>query len=487
MAEQKLPKLTTRVRFPSPAPLPSGAAHCIDVIDPATQAVIDTFFEDDVAAVDRAVRRGRAAFDDGPWPRISVAERQCVLRRIADLINEHAEALVALEVRHTGLPIAFVRAMHVPRAAQNFRFFADYIGQRADRMYTQEAGYRTYVTREPVGVAALIAPWNVPLGLGLMKTAAAIAFGNACVVKPSEATPLSFPAVMPLFAEAGVPDGVVNLVNGRGHVTGAALVAHPGIDAISFTGGTETGRVIGMEAARRIRPVTMELGGKSANIICDDADLDAAVAGSIVAAFANNGQQCLAGSRLLVQRGIADAFIDRFVAATKALRIGAPTDPATQLGPLISAAQRDRVLHYAALAVGEGATLLSGGRVPPGLERGYYVEPTIVEVTDSRATVAQDEVFGPLVSVQRFDTVDDAIALANDSDFGLVGYAWTASIARAQAIVDGVRTGVMWVNTPMMRDLRAPFGGWRDSGLGAEGGDACAALYTREKTAIWKV
>jgi acyl-CoA reductase-like NAD-dependent aldehyde dehydrogenase len=461
-------------------------ATLLPVIDPATRSVIAELVEDDRDMVDRAVMAARRAYASRTWSDVSVADRQGTLRRIADLIDREADELARLEVVQTGIPVSFVRSMHLPRAANNFRFFADYIGQRADHAFEQEAGYRTVTRREPIGVAALVAPWNMPLGLGLMKVAAAIAFGNSCVLKPSEATPLTLPAACALMKEAGLPDGVVNVVNGRGDVTGAALVSHPGIDALSFTGGTQTGRAIGVAAARNIRPVTMELGGKSANIVCDDADLDEAVSGSIAAAFSNNGQQCLAGSRLLLQASIADAFLERFLAATRALRIGDPLDPGTQLGPLQSQAHMDRVLAFAAAARADGCDILYGGGLTAGWAEGNYIDPIIVSAPSNAVSACQDEIFGPFVSVLTFDTVDDAIDIANDSPYGLVGYVWTQSIARAEAVASRLRAGVIWVNTPMARDLRAGFGGYGNSGIGREGGDACAQLFTQEKAVITK-
>jgi 5-carboxymethyl-2-hydroxymuconic-semialdehyde dehydrogenase/aminomuconate-semialdehyde/2-hydroxymuconate-6-semialdehyde dehydrogenase len=288
-----------------------------------------------------------------------------------------------------------------------------------------------------------------------------------------------------LLHEAGLPDGVVNLVNGRGATTGAALVAHPGVDLVSFTGGTHTGRLIAAEAGRRLKPVTMELGGKSANIVFASADLDRALDAALVGIYSNNGQQCLAGSRILLERKIADEFVAKFVARARAIRIGDPTDDRTELGPLASAPHRERVLGFVDIAKADGAKLLTGGKRPdmPGaLAGGYYVEPTAVWAPGPHARVAREEIFGPFASFLTFDSYDDAIRIANDGEFGLVAYVWSDHLPTVERATRDLAAGVVWVNTPMTRELRAPFGGYKDSGLGREGGEACERFYTEVKT-----
>ena len=458
------------------------AGHTLEVVSPATEAVVATLREADGDEVDAAVSAARRAFDAGTWSRASVADRQRVLYRIHDLIVAHKDELARRECTNTGIPIKQVLGRHVDRAAHNFAFFAEYIGQAADGVFDQHPDYLTFVRHEPVGVAALIAPWNAPLALACMKIAGAIAFGNSCVVKPSEFTPLEFVPLMDLFGQAGLPDGVVNMVNGRGHVTGQALVDHPGIDAIAFTGGTETGRRIGQAAGRGLKALVTELGGKSANIIFADADLDRALDGALVGIFSNNGQQCLAGSRILIQRPIADAFIDRFVERTRRLSVGDPFDEATEIGPLITRAHFDRVLGYADIARGEGAEVLTGGGRAEGFDRGYYVQPTVMRVPDNSLRVCQEEIFGPFAVIQPFDEPDEAFHIANDTRYGLVSYVWSESLGTVTQAMQRLRSGVVWINTPMTRELRAPFGGFKDSGTGRMGGEASRRLFTEEKT-----
>jgi len=454
------------------------------VIDPATEAQIATLHCASPNEVDAAVAAARRRFEAGGWRDLPVPARQAVLRRAAALIREEAEPLATLETLCAGLPVVHLVGRQVPRAAENFDFFAEVIGQLAGETFEQLPGYLTLVTREAAGVAALLSPWNAPLALSTMQVASCIAFGNSCVLKPSEHTPLAVGRMVELLETAGVPPGVVNLVNGEGPVTGQALVAHPDVDRIAFTGGTATARAIMGAAAEHLTPVHFELGGKSANIVFDDADLDQALDGSLVNVFSNNGQICIAGARILVQRGVADAFIERFTARARRLRVGDPLDPATEAGPLAFAAHRERVLAYADLAREEGAELLCGGRAHPDFERGWYVEPTVARVEDNRLRICQEEVFGPFATVQVFDEEDEALAIANDSDFGLVAYAWTADLARTLRLQAGLRAGTVWINTPLARDLRAPFGGFKQSGIGRDGPRQSAEFFTEEKATI---
>jgi acyl-CoA reductase-like NAD-dependent aldehyde dehydrogenase len=472
----RIPSLIDGVRV---APKPGGTD--LPLIDAASEQRYTWLREADAGEVDAAVAAARRAFDEGPWPRMETADRNAILVRIHDILLAHADELLALEVKHTGAPIAGLR-WHVARAAQNFRMFADVASTLAGETYTQARNYLTYVTREPRGVAALIAPWNAPLALASMRVATCIAFGNSCVLKPSEYTPLSMLRMVELFHEAGLPNGVVNLVNGRGGVTGTALVSHAGIDMVGFTGGSATGRTIMAAAGANLKPCILELGGKSASIVFETADLDQALDGTLYGIFSNNGQQCLAGSRILLQRSIADAFIERFVARARALRIGDPFDPATEIGPLSFAAHRDRVLGYVAIARDGGAKLLTGGRAAPGFARGYYVEPTAVLAPDNAARVCQEEIFGPFATFLIFDTPQEAIAIANASRFGLVSYVWSHDLPTVMRCSREIRAGVVWVNTPMMRELRAPFGGCKESGVGRDGARSSAEFFTELKT-----
>jgi acyl-CoA reductase-like NAD-dependent aldehyde dehydrogenase len=454
----------------------------LSIINPATEEVITEVEEADAAAVGQAVDAAHQAFMHGPWRKMSVDARQAVLRHCAHTLVDHADELARIETDNTGIPLVQARDRHVLRAAYNFNFFADYIGQTSGAVYDQTADYLTWVVREPVGVAGLISPWNAPIALGSMKIAAAIAFGDSCVIKPSEQAPLGLMRLVELLNQAGVPRDVVRLVNGRGEITGEALVRHPLTAAISFTGGTAAGRQILSTAGSLLKPATMELGGKSANIIFASADYERALDAALLSIYSNNGQQCLAGSRILVQRPIAKRFIDDFVTRTKGLRIGSPLDAATELGPLASRRHLEHVLSFTPQADGQGVQLLTGGRRAQGFERGYYVEPTVVLLTDQGHRICQEEIFGPFAALSIFDTAEEAYALANGTRYGLVSYVWSQDVDTLAEAQQALTSGVVWCNTPMMRELRAPFGGVKDSGLGAEGGQACEALYTRAKT-----
>mgnify|MGYP000153280653 CR=1 FL=1 len=458
-----------------------GGGIDLPVFYPATGAQISTLVEDDAHSVDAAVAAARKAFDTGPWPHIGVPQRIEILERCRQAILDNAEELARLECAATGLVLRELRERHMARAAYNFRFFADYISQSAGQRWDQTPGYMTTVSRVPVGVAALIAPWNAPVALASMKIAAALSFGNTAVLKPSEQTPLALARLVALLQDI-LPEGVLNLVNGRGHVTGAALVAHPDIDLVSFTGGTETGRTIMSEAGRNLVPCTLELGGKSANIVFASADQDRALDGALMGIFSNNGQQCLAGSRILVERSIFDDFVGRFIERAGCIRVGDPLDAETEIGPLASAAHRDRVLGFVDIARADGGTLLTGGARRDDLGAGYFVAPTAVASPSNAARVAQDEIFGPFATFLPFDTADEAAAMANETRFGLVSYIWSDHLPTVMHMSQQMRSGVVWVNTPMMRELRAPFGGFKTSGVGREGGASCEAFYTEERT-----
>jgi acyl-CoA reductase-like NAD-dependent aldehyde dehydrogenase len=467
--------------------LAAGPGRLLPVIYPATEEQVSAVEEADATVVDRAVAAARRAFDHGPWPRIGLDERQALLRRLASLIRDHAEELAYLECLNSGIPMRHLAGGQIPRAAYNFDFFAEFIGQIAGQVYTQNPQYLTMVTREPIGVAALIGPWNAPLALTSMKIAGCIAFGNCCVTKPAEQTPLAVARLMDLIREAGIPPGVVNMVNGHGAVTGDALVRHDGVDLVSFTGGTGTGRAIMSAAGASLKPCSLELGGKSANIVFASADIDRALDGALLGIFSNNGQQCLAGSRILVERSIARDFIAAFAERTRNLRIGDPMDPTTEIGPLAFRGHLDRVLSYVAVAQADGAELLVGGGPAPGFERGAFMQPTAVLAPNNRTRICQEEVFGPFATFLTFDSFDEALAMANDSRFGLVSYVWSQDIAAALKASRAIRSGVVWVNTPMVRELRAPFGGFKQSGMGREGGLASMHFYTGEKTTTMPV
>ncbi len=462
---------------------PSARGFDIEVVNPTTEQIISRLREADTNEVDAAVRSARRAFDSGPWPRMDINQRKDILYAIRDHLRKNAEELAYLECLNSGLTLQSVR-VHVERTARNFEFFAEVASNVHGETYTQTAGYLTYVTREPKGVAGCISPWNAPLTLSSMRVASCIAWGNTCVLKPSEFTPLSVRRMIEIFYEAGLPPGVVNLVNGRGSVTGNALVSHPGIDMVGFTGGTTTGRAIAEIAGRQLKPVALELGGKSANIIFDTADVEKALDGALAGIFANNGQQCLAGSRILVQRGIAEALIERFVARAKKIRIGDPMLATTEIGPLAFRAHLERVLSYVEVARADGATLLTGGKRAAAPENGWFMEPTAVMATSNDARVCQEEIFGPFATFLTFDTLDEAIRIANDSKFGLVNYVWSEDLHTVMRCSRDIRAGTVWVNTPMMRELRAPFGGYKESGIGRDGPQASLEFFTELKSTI---
>ena len=484
VAADRFPVRTRVTAFIDNAFRGPGAGRVLPVIDPATERQVSEVEESDAVVVDEAVGAAHRAFTHGPWPRMEVAERQTILRRLAEAIRRHARELAYLECRNSGIPMRHLALGQIPRAALNFEFFAEFIGQTAGQVYTQDSRNLTLVTREPVGVAALIGPWNAPLALTSMKIAGCIAFGNCCVAKPAEQTPLAVARLMDLIVEAGVPAGVVNMVCGRGDVTGNALVRHPRVDLVSFTGGTATGRTVMAAAGEGLKPCSLELGGKSANIVFASADLERALDGALLGIYSNNGQQCLAGSRILVERSIAPAFIDAFVARTAKLKIGDPLDPDTEIGPLAFRAHLDRVLGFVDVARGEGAQLLVGGRRAAGFEQGLYMEPTAVRAADNRSRICQEEVFGPFATFLTFDGLEEAVAIANDSRFGLVSYVWSDHLPTVLGAVRAIRAGVVWVNTPMVRELRAPFGGVKDSGMGREGGHSSMQFYTVEKSSV---
>lgn len=452
----------------------------IDVINPATEQRLTVLREDDAAAVGQAVAAARQAFDG--WSRMDLAERRRVIKAAIAHVMRHADELAYIDSLDTGVPLWDIRGRKLGRVAENFDFFLEVANQAGGETYQQNSNYISFVTREPVGVAAIIAPWNSPMSLASMQIAPCIAFGNTCVVKPSEHAPVSLYRFVELLHEGGLPPGVINLVNGRGPVTGTALVDHPEVDLVKFIGGTHTGKIIMSNAGRGLKEVGLELGGKSANIVFADADYDDALDSALLSIFTNNGQQCLAGSRILVQREIADKFIADFVARAKKIRIGDPLDPNTEMGPLAFREHYERVLSYVEIARSEGATLLTGGERAPGFDVGYYVSPTAVLAPSNKIRVCQDEIFGPFAAFLIFDTVEEAIEIANETTFGLVSYVWTSNVLTAMQVSQAVRAGTIWVNTPLTREVRAPFGGFKESGIGRDGAAASLDFYTEQKT-----
>ncbi len=439
----------------------------------------------------RAVEAARRAFDEGPWPRLSPTERKRLLHRVAEGIDARAEEIASWETRDMGKPIVESRTKDIPRCAYNFRFFADYAEHLSTKAFDQPTtGVFTYELREPLGVVAAISPWNFPLMLLTWKVAPALAFGCTVVAKPAEQSPITASILAEIVAEADLPPGVFNVVEGLGpDAAGEELTVHPGVDAVTFTGESATGRIIMRNASSTLKKLSFEMGGKSANIVCADADLDAAVDGSILGAFSNQGEVCLAGTRLLVQRPVYEEFLQRFVERAEALVVGDPREETTQVGPLVTAEHMGKVLSYVELAEDEGAKLMTGGlRVTEGpLADGWYLAPTIFADADNSMRSCQDEIFGPVEMVMPFDEVDEAITIANQSRYGLAGMVWTTNLNTAHRVAREVRTGTMWVNCFFVRDLRAPFGGYKDSGVGREGGDYSYEFFTESKAVVVKL
>jgi aminomuconate-semialdehyde/2-hydroxymuconate-6-semialdehyde dehydrogenase len=431
----------------------------------------------------RAVAAARRAFDEGPWPRMGRAERGAVLHRLADLIIERGRELALADTTDMGKPISDAQGHDVPRAALNFRFFADHARLATADALPMDSGHHAYTRFEPAGVVAAIAPWNFPLMLETWKVAPALAWGNTVVLKPAEGTPASATLLATLALQAGFPPGVLNVVQGYGPgAAGAALTADPRVDRITFTGESGTGRAISAAASANLTPVSLELGGKGANLVFADADLAAAVDWSVRAIFSNAGQVCLAGSRLYVQRPVYCEFLDRFCAAAEALATGDPKDPATQLGPLASAEHYRKVRSYVDAAEAQGGKIRTGG-----LGDGWVVRPTVVTDAPADAPVSREEIFGPVVVVRPFDTEEEAVAAANDTRYGLNAMVFTENLSRAHRVSAALRAGTVWANCFFVRDLRAPFGGVGDSGVGREGGNFSREFFTEPKAVVMAI
>jgi aminomuconate-semialdehyde/2-hydroxymuconate-6-semialdehyde dehydrogenase len=467
----------------------SADGKTFETFDPAEGQPYASVAEGGPEDARRAVSAARRAFDDGPWPRMSTAERRRLLNRLADGIDERADELAAAETRDMGKPIAESRGHDLPRVARNFRFFADF----QDIDSTAEAhpmpGHLTYTRYEPKGVAVAISPWNFPLMLASWKVAPALAFGNTVVLKPAEESPATA-ALLGEIASEVLPPGVLNVVHGFGpQAAGDALVRDPRVDLVTFTGASQTGQAIMAAAAPGLKGVSLELGGKSPNLVFADADLDNAIPGAIRGIFGNQGEVCLAGSRLLVERAIHDEFLERLTAAAGALRIGHPMDEATQMGPLVSDEHRGKVESYVELALTDGGELVAAGGRPadPTLQDGYYLSPTIISGVPVQSRAWQEEIFGPVLVVTPFDTEEQAIELANGTQYGLAAMVWTENVSRAHRVSAALDCGVVWVNCFFVRDLRAPFGGTKRSGLGREGGTFSRDFFTEPKAITIKI
>jgi 5-carboxymethyl-2-hydroxymuconic-semialdehyde dehydrogenase len=449
------------------------------VLAPATNTVYAAAAAGGPADIAAAVTAARTAFASGPWPRLKDRERARILNRIADAVEAQDRRLAALESYDTGLPITQARGQ-ARRAAENFRFFADLVVARADDAYKVPGLQLNYVNRKPVGVAGLITPWNTPFMLESWKLAPALAAGCTVVLKPAEFTPLSASLWPQIFADAGLPDGVFNLVNGIGEIAGDALVRHPDVDLISFTGETNTGKLIFRNAADRLKGLSMELGGKSPALVFADADIEAALDSTLFGVFSLNGERCTASSRILVQRAIYDGFVQRFAERAEAIKVGDPADPTTEVGALVHPEHYARVCEYVDIGRRE-ARLVVGGGCPPGTPNGNYLLPTVFADVPRTARIFQEEIFGPVVAITPFDTDDEAVELANDVQYGLAAYVWTNDLRRAHDVAGRIEAGMVWLNSHNVRDLRAPFGGVKASGLGHEGGYRSLDFYSDQQ------
>lgn len=455
----------------------SGATF--DVLDPVSNETYVQAAAGRREDVDRAVAAARRAFDEGPWPRMLPRARSRVLNTIADLVESRDARLAELESFDSGLPITQALGQ-AQRAAENFRFFADLIVAQADDTYKVPGRQVNYVNRKPKGVAGLITPWNTPFMLESWKLAPALASGCTVVLKPAEFTPLSASLWADIFREAGVPDGVFNLVNGLGEEAGDALVKHTDVQLISFTGESSTGQLIFANCAPTLKGMSMELGGKSPAIVFADADLDAALDSTLFGVFSLNGERCTAGSRILVERPVYDEFVERYASRAKNIVVGDPHDPATEVGALVHPEHFAKVMSYVEIGKTEGRLVAGGGR-PEHLPTGNYVQPTVFVDVKPDARIFQEEIFGPVVAITPFDTEEEALELANGVKYGLAAYIWTQNLERAHTFAHAVDSGMVWLNSHNVRDLRTPFGGVKASGLGHEGGYRSLDFYSDQQ------
>ncbi len=456
----------------------------IDVINPATEEVIAQVPASTKADVDAAVAAARAAFD-GPWSKLSARERGRFVYKLGERLMERADEFATLETQHNGKPIFESRQIEIPASVDCLQYFAGWADKVHGETVPVKGNYLTYTLREPLGVCAAIVPWNFPLMLAIWKIAPALAMGNTMVLKPASQTPLTALAFGDICREVGLPPGVLNIITGSGGSVGQSIVEHPGIDKIAFTGDTSTGKGIMRSAADTLKKITLELGGKSANVVLADADIDAAVRGAAVGIFYGKGEVCAAGSRLLVDKSIKDEFIDKLAARTKKMVAGDPMDPKTRLGAIASKSQLDRVLKYIGIAQKEGGTLVAGGeRHDIGTGKGYFMQPTVFADVTSSMTIAREEIFGPVLAAIEFTDVDEAIATANASEYGLAAAVWTKDVKKAHYVARKLQAGTVWVNTYNIYDTAAPFGGYKQSGFGREMSVHALEHYTQVKS-VW--
>jgi len=463
----------------------STSGESFATFNPATGEVLSNVAAGNSVDIDRAVKAARTAFEEGPWSRMTAAERTKLIWNLADLLEKHLEEFAQLESLDNGKPLAVARVADVPLAIENFRYMAGWATKIEGNTiplsvpYTPGAKYLAYTLREPVGVVGQIIPWNFPLLMAAWKLGPALTTGCTVVLKPAEQTPLTALRLGELIQEAGIPDGVVNIVTGLGEAAGAPLAAHPDVDKVAFTGSTEVGKLILQAAAGNLKKVSLELGGKSPNVVLDDADLDTAIAGAASAIFFNHGQCCCAGSRLYVEQKSFDRVVEGVAKAADTINVGPGFDPSTQMGPLVSEEQLNRVCSYLDIGMTEGAKAVTGGsRVG---NKGYFVKPTVLVNTNEKMKVVQEEIFGPVVTAIPFRDTDELLPRANNSTYGLAAGIWTRDIKKAHSIAAKLRAGTVWINCYNIFDAALPFGGYKQSGWGREMGHEVLEQYTEVK------
>ena len=463
---------------------PASSGKTMDVINPATEEVCATVPSADVDDLNAAVDAARAALN-GPWGKMSARERGRLVRKLGERLLERVDEFARLETLHNGKPIMESRHIEIPLAAECFEYYGGWADKVMGETIPVKGNYMNYTLREPLGVCAAIVPWNFPLLIAVWKIAPALATGNTIIVKPASQTPLTALALGEVALEVGLPPGVFNVLTGPGAKLGQAIVEHPGIDKIAFTGDTSTGKNIMRGSAETLKKITLELGGKSPNIVLPDADIDAAVRGATIGIFYGKGEVCAAGSRLLVDRSIKDEFIDKLAARTKKMVAGDPMDPKTRFGPLSSKKQLETVMRYVESAKNEGATLVAGGeRTDIGTGKGYFYKPTVFADVKPEMTIAREEIFGPVLATIEYADLDEAIARANDTPYGLAAGVWTKDIKKAHYVASRLKAGTVWINTYNVYDTASPFGGYKQSGFGREMSAHALEHYTQVKS-VW--